>query len=119
MSKKKLIELARQMRREPTRSEAMLWGVLRNRNLKGVKFRRQQVIDRFILDYFAPSLKLVIEIDGAVHNGREDWDAAREDFLRDCGLNVVRFSASDVENNLDWVLKKLEDTIAGFCSLTP
>jgi very-short-patch-repair endonuclease len=97
MSKRDLLELARHMRREPTRSELAFWQAVRGRRLEGVKFRRQQVIDRFVADFFAPSHRLVVEIDGGVHIGREEHDDLRERYLRECGLKVLRFTADEVE----------------------
>ncbi|MCP4604891.1 MAG: endonuclease domain-containing protein, partial [Proteobacteria bacterium] len=108
MSRRELLELARLMRGEPTRSEAILWEALRNRQVCGVKFRRQQVIDRFIVDFFAPSHNLVLEIDGASHKGREEHDAAREQFLTDNGLTIIRFSAKEVENSPSSVIEKIK-----------
>jgi len=107
MRKRELVALARQMRKEPTPSEDMMWEALRDRRFRGAKFRRQQIIDRFIVDFFEPSHRLVIEIDGSVHEGREEHDAVREQYLKDCGLTVLRFSARDVEERLDAVLKEI------------
>jgi len=104
MQRRELLALTRQMRREPTVSENAIWQSVRGRKLCGVKFRRQQIIGPFVVDFFAPSHRLVVEIDGQIHREREERDAARELFLRDCGLRVLRFAANDVERNLDSVL---------------
>ena len=63
-----LIERARQMRKEPTNAEALLWVRLRKRQLDGLKFRRQHIVQYFIVDFYCPRVKLVIEIDGPVHD---------------------------------------------------
>lgn len=104
MSKRELIELAREMRKNPTPSEEVFWQAVRSRRLNGVKFRRQQVIEQFIVDFFVPSHRLIIEIDGGVHRGREEHDSLREQFLMDCGLRVLRFRSGDLELRLDHVL---------------
>ena len=111
MTKREMIELARVMRLEPTRSERIFWDAVRNRQLDGVKFRRQQVIERFVVDFFAPSHRLVVEIDGGVHEVQRERDALREQFLEDCGLRVLRFSADDVERRLPEVLDTLLETL--------
>jgi very-short-patch-repair endonuclease len=92
--------LARQMRRLPTRSESILWNALRNRQLLGVKFRRQHVIGRYIVDVAALSHRLVVEVDGGVHRDSEERDAAREAELVACGFRVVRVDAEVVESGL-------------------
>jgi len=111
VTKREMIELARVMRLEPTRSERIFWDAVRNRQLDGVKFRRQQVIERFVVDFFAPSHRLVVEIDGGVHEVQRERDALREQFLEDCGLRVLRFSADDVERRLPEVLDTLLETL--------
>jgi very-short-patch-repair endonuclease len=109
MQKRELLLFARQMRKEPTPSEDAFWQAVRGRKACGVKFRRQQIIGPFVVDFFAPSHRLVVEIDGGVHFGREEHDAAREQFLQDCGLRVLRFDAVEVEQSLERVL----ETVAG------
>ena len=116
MTKREMIELAREMRKEPTRSERIFWDAVRDRQLDGVKFRRQQVIERFVVDFFAPEQRLVVEIDGGVHRAQQEQDTLREQFLNDCGLRVLRFSADDVERRLPEVLDVLLETLN---SLTP
>jgi very-short-patch-repair endonuclease len=87
------------MRAFPTRSEALLWLALRSGRL-GVRFRRQVVLHTFIVDFFAPSVGLVVEVDGGVHVGRELDDAERDRFLRGFGYRVVRVGADLVERDL-------------------
>ena len=106
-----MVELAREMRKTPTRSEQIFWGAVRNRRVAGVKFRRQQVIERFVVDFFAPEQRLVVEIDGGVHRAQQEHDALRERFLNDCGLRVLRFSADDVERKMPDVLETLLETL--------
>ena len=111
MSKRLYYELAREMRRAPTRSENLFWQAVRARRLDGVKFRRQQVIEKFIVDFFVPSHRLVIEIDGGIHKQQTEHDALRQQFLDDCGLKVIRFADKEVETNLHEVLNKVREAL--------
>ena len=92
------------MRREPTPSEALLWERLRGRQL-GVKFRRQHIVHPHVTDFCAPTVKLIIEIDGAVHRGdRLIADAHRDADLERAGFRIIRVKAWMVERHIDVVL---------------
>ena len=98
-----LTEFARQHRKE-----ALMWNALRDRRFRGIKFRRQHVLHPFIVDFYAPSLKLVVEVDGGYHAGRVAEDAARDETLaRLHGVRVIRFEASRVERSLAGALAEL------------
>ena len=103
----KLKPLARQMRTEPTLAEKQLWQRLKNKQLLGFKFRRQQVIDRFIVDFYCHEIKLVIEVDGEIHNYTQVEDAIRQEFLESLGLRVVRFKNEDVLLRIEGVLEEI------------
>jgi very-short-patch-repair endonuclease len=90
---------AREMRHAPTRSEAVLWSALKCRQL-GVVFRRQVVIGNSIADFAAPESRLVVEVDGGSHQGRERDDARRDLALGRAGYRVVRVSAELVLRDL-------------------
>jgi very-short-patch-repair endonuclease len=77
---------AQQLRREDTPAEAMLWSRLRNRQLNGLKFRRQHPIGRFIVDFCCAEQSLILEIDGSVHDQQADYDQARTDALQNSRL---------------------------------
>jgi len=96
---------ARQMRREPTPFEDLLWRELRASRLEGFKFRRQAVVCHYTCDFFCPSLGLVIEIDGDTHD--PDADARRDAAIQGAGFSVLRFTNSDVGNNLSGVLEAI------------
>ena len=98
---------ARALRRRATSSEMILWDALRNRRFLGVKFRRQHTLGSFIVDFYAASHHLVIEIDGAAHEGLEDRDQARDRYLASNGLRVLRLAARDVECNLLFALAEI------------
>ena len=104
------LPLAQQMRRVPTPAEARLWTHLRAGRLRGLHFRRQQVIDGFIVDFYCHAAGLVIELDGAVHQHQADYDAERTRILEERGLHILRFANSDVEHNCPSVLAKIAET---------
>ena len=100
-------QLARQMRREMTPSENVLWQRLRASRLGGLHFRRQQVIDGFIADFFCHGARLAVEVDGGVHQGRQDYDAERDRILAAHGLRLLRFTNAEVKTNLPRVLAQI------------
>ena len=104
-----LIERARQMRKEPTNAEALLWARLRKRQLDGLKFRWQHIIQYFIGDFYCLRVKLVIEIDKPVHDVQEECDQEREKILQELGFQVVRFKNSAIERNIDLVVARICD----------
>ena len=89
----RLGQRAADMRNAPTASEALLWAELRGSRL-GVGFRRQVVIGRYIVDFAAPSVKLVVEVDGGYHAARGKADARRDTVLAELGWRVVRVQAA-------------------------
>ncbi|MCL2511976.1 MAG: DUF559 domain-containing protein, partial [Bacteroidales bacterium] len=89
---------AKEMRREPTEAEEALWTYIRNRNIDGLKFRRQHLIDRFIVDFVCLEKSLVIEVDGSYHYSEEQkqYDEARTKILNDAGFKIIRFTNDEV-----------------------
>ncbi len=83
--------IARQLRQRQTFAEKTLWAIVRNRRLGGFKFMRQAVVDRYIVDFVCQSAKVVVELDGPVHEGREEQDADRARILELCGYLALRF----------------------------
>jgi very-short-patch-repair endonuclease len=94
----KFLDLARKLRKNQTDAEKLLWGILRNRQLLGVKFRRQQPVGPYILDFYCYDYKLCIELDGGQHytNDGQRYDTDRSAFLKTNEIHVVRFSNLDV-----------------------
>jgi very-short-patch-repair endonuclease len=106
----KLKPLARQMRHAPTAAENKLWQKLRGNALNGKKFRRQHAIDRFIVDFYCAAAKLVVEVDGAIHEYSEAEDAIRQQFLEEVhDLTVLHFSNGEVIQNLAAVLEYIAE----------
>jgi predicted helicase/very-short-patch-repair endonuclease len=107
----KLKPVARQMRKEPTPAEDIMWQHLRDRQLLGFKFRRQHSIERFILDFYCSEAALVIEIDGPIHQYSKEEDAIRQEYIESYGLRFLRFTNDDVINNLESVLSRISDEL--------
>jgi very-short-patch-repair endonuclease len=103
-----LLPLQRQMRKNPTEAEAILWEALRGKKL-GVRFLRQKAIGRYIVDFYCASAKLVIELDGSVHDSADAqaYDALRQHELEARGLQVVRFANHEITHNLHRTLERL------------
>jgi len=102
--KQKMTEVARQFRKDPTPSEAILWQALRGRKLEGRKFRRQQPIGAFVVDFFCGTERLIVEVDGGIHESQKEADRQRQELLESLGLRLVRISSELVETSLDQVL---------------
>lgn len=97
-------ERAAQLRREMTPTEKLMWRHLRANRLGGLQFRRQQVIDGFIADFYCHAAGLVVELDGPIHDDQKDYDAERDAILERRGLQVIRFSNGQIYQNLPAVL---------------
>lgn len=104
--------LARQHRHEPTPAEDRLWKRLRNRQLAGIKFRRQHTIERFIVDFYSAEAWLVVEVDGEIHEYTKEEDSIRQAYLESAGLRVLRFSNELVITDMEFVLKQIRLAIA-------
>ena len=92
-------ELARQFRKNPTESEDAVWQMLRNRQIKNLKWRRQQVIDGFVADFYCAELNVVLEIDGSIHDNEEvkEYDAYRTSVFESRGIKVYRLKNEDCD----------------------
>lgn len=101
----RLKPLARQMRHEPTPAENALWQRIRNRRVAGAKFRRQYAIERFIVDFVCLEHRLIIEVDGSIHEQQQEYDAVRQAFLEAQGFRVLRFTNGEVLQALDAVVE--------------
>ena len=102
-------EIRRELRQSPISCEAIMWLKLRNSKI-GYKFRRQYGVGKYIVDFFCPELKLVIEIDGATHCTEDEimYDTQRQKFLEEKGLIVKRYLNIDIKNNLSEVMHDLQ-----------
>jgi very-short-patch-repair endonuclease len=109
----KLKPLAREMRQTPTPAESALWQLLRNRRVTGAKFRRQHAIERFIVDFICLEHKLIIEVDGEIHQHQQDYDTVRQAFLEYQGFCVLRFSNEAVLETPSHVIAAIESKLLG------
>ena len=107
----KLKPLAQQMRLQPTAAEQSLWTHLRNRQLDSLKFRRQYTIDKFIADFCCLEKRLIIEVDGLIHQYTAEEDSIRQEYLEVVGFTVIRFTNDDVEQDINAVLETISQTI--------
>jgi very-short-patch-repair endonuclease len=96
----------RGLRKKLTEPEQRLWYRLRSRNLNGIKFRRQYSIGRYVVDFFAPDSRIVIEIDGDSHYEDDaiEYDKIRTNYFESCDITVIRFTNKEVMKNLEGVL---------------
>jgi len=105
---------AEKLRATMTEAEKILWEELRNKRFLDLKFRRQHPISRFIVDFYCHKFKLVIELDGNIHNLPEvkERDKNREVELKEFGLNILRMKNHEITNDLNAALEKIKDIIA-------
>ena len=105
-----IIRRARILRKSMTFSEKKLWSYLRKKQLNGIRFRRQHPISKFIVDFYCHSQKLVIEIDGSIHQQefQRERDENRTFELQEYGLKVIRFDNETVLNNISKVISEIE-----------
>jgi len=105
--KNDLSTLAKDLRKNSTDAERALWQHLRGKQFDGSKFRRQQPIGRYIVDFVCFEKKIVIEVDGGQHSDTQDQDAIRDLWLHDQGFTVYRFWNHDVLQNIEGVLSQI------------
>jgi len=113
----KIYGAAKVLRSHQTPSEEALWCLLRNNRLEGYHFRRQQVIEGFVVDFYCHANALVIELDGSIHNDPDQHahDKERDEKLNQLGFRVLRIKNDDVDNQPDFVLNLIREA----CQLPP
>ena len=100
-------DLRKTLRSHMTPAEAILWRALKGRGAGGLKFRRQQGIGPFVLDFYCPERLLCIELDGSSHDRRYKYDEERSSYLRKQGIRVVRFRNEQVFTSLNGVIAEI------------
>lgn len=117
-AKPQLFIRAREMRKNPTEAEKKLWNKLQKFRKKGFIFRRQHPIDIFIADFYCHKLKIIIEVDGEIHEKEDakDYDDGRSAELENYGMKILRFKNSEVLTNLENVLLVINDSISKISS---
>ncbi len=96
-----------------TKAEVLLWIRLKNRRLLGHRFLRQYSVDRYVLDFYCPKLKLAIEVDGETHfvEGAEEHDRERQQYIEALGIKFLRFLNTEIYHDLDGVLQAIKNKI--------
>lgn len=110
-AKPETFEAARILRKNMTLQEKLLWERLKLKQICGVRFRRQHPVDFFIVDFYCHEARLVVELDGVVHNKRRKYDDGRSSEMEKYYIKVIRFSNSEIENNIEDVLKKIRNEV--------
>lgn len=103
--------MSRKNRVKPTNTEKLVWDQILSRDKTGFRFVRQKPIDRFIVDFYCSKLSLAIEIDGDSHVSKKGTDELRDEFLKKIGIKTIRFTNTEVDNNIDEVRRKIFDLI--------
>ncbi len=113
MTKLILTSLAKELRHTQTEAEGVLWSKLRNKQLDGIKFRRQQPLGGYIVDFVSLDKKLIIEIDGGQHSEEQaiKQDGQRTKWLENEGYRVIRFWNNDVLENLEGVIMEIQEKL--------
>jgi very-short-patch-repair endonuclease len=106
-------QFARQLRGHATKPEDILWSLLRNRQLDGLKFRRQVPLLGYTVDFICINRKRGVEIDGRQHRWEADYDVARREEIERYGFKVIRFSNAEVLDDRDMVIAAIRRTIGG------
>ena len=109
--KSKKVELSRELRKSMTKAETHFWNAVRNKKLFGLKFRRQQIIAGFVVDFYCNSIRLCVEIDGDVHNLAEqkEYDEEKDKKIKYHDLRVLRLTNDEVMNDFEKVIQKIEN----------
>ena len=104
---------SRQLRKNMTDAERHLWAKIRMKHLKGYQFYRQKPIGDYIVDFFCPKAKLVIEVDGSYHLVGEkiEYDRIRDEYLNSLGLRILRFTNTDILTHIEGVIESIEEGI--------
>ena len=105
--KNTLTRLAKDLRAHSTEAERLLWKHLRSKQLRDTKFRRQQPIGNFIVDFVSLDKKLIVELDGSQHAENQEEDKQRDEWLMTQGFKVFRFWNNEVLENIEGVLEKI------------
>ncbi|MFQ5455325.1 MAG: endonuclease domain-containing protein [Nitrospirota bacterium] len=111
--KRSNVDKSRELRKNQTDAEKTLWSVLRDRQLSGIKFRRQFSVGEYILDFYSPEYKIGIEADGGQHyeeKGRQRDELRTKELLR-TGVQILRFSNLDILNNIEGVCELIQKVI--------
>jgi very-short-patch-repair endonuclease len=113
------LDFARQLRSKQTDTENRLWSHLRAHRLCGLKFRRQQPIGVYVVDFLCPEKKLIVELDGGQHQDRAEYDKVRDAWLKSEGYTVLRYWNNEVMGDLEGVLEDIGRVAGVFTEAPP
>jgi very-short-patch-repair endonuclease len=102
------LETASILRKNMTFSEMLLWEKLKGKQIFGLRFRRQHPINIFIVDFYCHAVRLVVEIDGEIHDQQEEYDDGRSAEMEKFGIRVIRFTNNEVEENIEAVIDRIK-----------
>lgn len=102
---------AKELRNEPTEAERILWSRLKQSKMSDYKFRRQQPVGSYIVDFVCFSKSLIVELDGGQHHDQKVWDIRRDAWLKSEGFTVLRFWNNDVTENLESIASVIIDEL--------
>ncbi|MBN1471007.1 MAG: endonuclease domain-containing protein [Syntrophaceae bacterium] len=105
----RIIALGKGLRKRPTHAEQLLWNKLRQKQMEGFKFRRQQPIDNYIVDFICFEKRIIVEVDGGQHAIQNKDDIVRDSYLRQKGFQLLRFWNNEVLQNMDGVLEVIRE----------
>jgi very-short-patch-repair endonuclease len=105
-------DFARQLRKSQTEAERKVWDLLKNRKLLGLKFRRQHVIEGFVVDFYCLERKLAIEIDGGIHDRRRDYDELRQQEIESKSNTVIRVRNEELKDNCVVLIQRIKEAIS-------
>ncbi len=109
---RKLVEVARENRKNPTQAEKKIWlKVLKSKQFENYKFLRQKPLDNFIADFYCAELMLAIEIDGDSHATQKEYDILRSEKLEAYGIKIIRYTNNDIISNIEGVFRDLKERI--------
>lgn len=115
----RLLNLARNLRKNQTDAESLLWHQLKNKQLEGLKFRRQQPLGKYIVDFVCFDRRVIVEVDGGHHSIQEDKDRTRDAWLIAEGFKVLRFWNNEVLQNIGGVIEVILENCLNHPPLTP
>jgi len=102
---------ARQLRKRQTKAEKIVWELIRDRKFKGLKFRRQHVIEGFILDFYCHEIRLGIEVDGSIHLKQKDYDKLRQEIIEAEGIRILRITNRELKERKRSIIDRLKETL--------
>ncbi|MDR0988935.1 MAG: DUF559 domain-containing protein [Prevotellaceae bacterium] len=114
MNKPALIDKRKKLRNQSTTAEATLWQLLKDKQIANLKFRRQHSVGNYIIDFYCPSVRLAIELDGESHSMKSEYDDKRTLFLNEHQITVLRFENRVVFENAEQIYREIEAYIEVF-----